>query len=52
MTNKNFIFALVGIATIIGVNVALAQRDARMFEAYDQACAELPQPHPDCRYAK
>lgn len=52
MTNKNIIFTLVGIVTIIGVNVALAQRDARMFEAYDQACAELPQPHPDCRYAR
>jgi hypothetical protein len=25
----------------------LAERDAKMFKAYD-ACATLPQPHPDC----
>lgn len=33
-------------------NAFLAQRDAKMLKSYDQVCAELPQPHPDCRYAK
>jgi len=27
----------------------LADRDAKMFKAYDNACAILPQPHPDCQ---
>lgn len=30
----------------------LIQRDQKMFNAYDKVCAELPKPHPDCRYAK
>jgi hypothetical protein len=37
---------------ILMYNVFLAQRDQKMFDAYDQACAELSKPHPDCRYAK
>lgn len=40
---------------VIGIllyNVALIKRDQQMFNAYDKACAELPQPHPDCKYAK
>lgn len=37
---------------ILMYNVFLIQRDQKMFEAYDKACATLPQPHPDCRYAK
>ena len=37
---------------ILMYNVFLAQRDQRMFEAYDQACAELPSGHPDCVFAK
>lgn len=52
MTTKHFFLTLVGVATIIGVNVALAQRDQRMLEAYDQACAQLPIGHPDCIFAK
>ena len=37
---------------ILMYNIFLTQRDARMFEAYDQACAELPTGHPDCVFAK
>lgn len=37
---------------ILMYNVFLIQRDQKLFEAYDKACATLPQPHPDCRYAK
>jgi hypothetical protein len=33
-------------------NGMMIRRDKKMFEAYDKLCAELPQPHPDCRYAK
>jgi len=43
---------LVGIAFILGWNVLLIKRDQKMFDSYNQACATLPQPHPDCRYAK
>lgn len=32
--------------------VFLIQRDKQLFEAYDKVCAELPQSHPNCRYAK
>jgi hypothetical protein len=42
----------VAIAFIFGWNAVLARRDAKMFDAYNRACATLPQPHPDCRYAK
>lgn len=37
---------------ILMYNTALAHRDVKMFKTYDQICASLPQPHPDCRYAK
>lgn len=37
---------------ILMYNAVLIQRDDQLFKAYDQACATLPQPHPDCRYAK
>lgn len=33
-------------------NGMLAKRDQELFKAYDKVCAELPQHHPDCRYAK
>jgi len=36
---------------ILMYNVFLIQRDQKMFEAYDRACAALPKPHPDCRYS-
>ena len=42
---------LLAFAGITSYNVFLAHRDHKMFEAYDKACAELPQPHPDCRYS-
>jgi len=46
-------YILVG-GFLLGVlwNGFLIQRDQRLFDAYDQACAELPTGHPDCRYAK
>jgi hypothetical protein len=28
------------------------QRDKKMFDAYDSACAELPSGHPDCVFAR
>ena len=37
---------------VIAYNGMLIQRDQKLFEAYDKVCAELPQPHPDCRYAR
>lgn len=37
---------------IIMYNVFLGQRDSKLFDAYDQACAQLPKGHPDCLYAK
>ena len=40
------------VIAILMWNGMLIQRDKKMFEAYDRACAELPKPHPDCRYAK
>lgn len=40
------------IIAILMYNGLLIQRDKKMFEAYDRVCAELPKPHPDCRYAK
>jgi hypothetical protein len=33
-------------------NSMLIKRDKELFKAYDKLCAELSQPHPDCRYAK
>jgi len=50
---KTYVFwILLGVVGITSYNIFLIQRDYKMFEAYDLACAELPQPHPDCRYAK
>jgi len=40
------------VIAILMWNGMLIKRDQKMFEAYDQACAALPKPHPDCRYAK
>ena len=37
---------------IVALNLWAIDRDERLFEAYDRVCATLPQPHPDCRYAK
>lgn len=37
---------------ILMCNGMLAKRDAELFKAYDKVCAELPKPHPDCKYSK
>jgi hypothetical protein len=40
------------VIAILMWNGMLIKRDQEMFKAYDKVCAELPAPHPDCRYAK
>jgi hypothetical protein len=45
-------YAIIAVIAIVGYNLFLIERDQKMFDAYDRACATLPQPHPDCRYAK
>jgi hypothetical protein len=40
------------VIAILMWNGMLIKRDAKMFEAYDRACAELPTGHPDCVFAK
>jgi hypothetical protein len=48
-----YIFAFTTLISLFfGYNAWLIQRDFEMFNAYDKVCAELPKPHPDCRYAK
>lgn len=37
---------------ILMYNATIAKRDVKLFEAYDNVCASLPAPHPDCRYSK
>jgi hypothetical protein len=41
-----------GVIAILLFNLAVIQRDKQLLESYDKVCAELPQPHPNCRYAK
>lgn len=45
-------YVFLAFIAILMYNAFLIQRDDQLFKAYDQACATLPQPHPDCRYAK
>ena len=45
-------YIFLGVIAILLFNLAVIQRDKQLFEAYDKVCAELPQPHPNCRYAK
>jgi len=45
-------YIFLGVIAILLFNLAIIQRDKQLFEAYDKVCAELPQPHPNCRYAK
>lgn len=45
-------YIFLAVIAIIMYNGVLIRRDKNMFEAYDRVCATLPQPHPDCRYAK
>lgn len=46
----HYLFIIV--AVVVGYNALLIQRDQKMFEAYDRACATLPKGHPDCIFAK
>jgi hypothetical protein len=45
-------YIFLAVIAIIMYNGMLIQRDQQLFKAYDKVCAELSQPHPDCRYAK
>ena len=45
-------YIFLGVIAILLYNGLLIKRDQQLFKAYDKVCAELPQPHPDCRYAK
>jgi hypothetical protein len=45
-------YIFLGVIAIIMYNSMLIRRDQELFKAYDKICAEHPQPHPDCRYAK
>lgn len=45
-------YIFLGVIAILLFNLSIIQRDKQLFEAYDKVCAELPQPHPNCRYAK
>jgi hypothetical protein len=49
MKTSYIFLAVIG---ILMYNVFLIQRDQKMFNAYDKACAELPKGHPDCIFAK
>lgn len=40
------------IIAILMYNGILIQRDQKLFDAYDRACAQLPTGHPDCVFAK
>jgi hypothetical protein len=40
------------VIAILMWNGLIIKRDKELFETYDKVCAELPQPHPDCRYSK
>lgn len=46
------LFVSFGLTTIVALNLWAIERDERMFDAYNRVCATLPQPHPDCRFAK
>jgi hypothetical protein len=49
MKTSYIFLAVIG---ILMYNMVLIKRDQQLFKAYDQACAELPSPHPDCRLSK
>jgi hypothetical protein len=44
-------YLFVIVAVVVGYNAFLIQRDRKMFEAYDRACAQLPQGHSNCRFS-
>lgn len=45
-------YIFLGVIAIIVYNGFLIKRDRQLIKAYDKVCAELSQPHPDCRYSK
>jgi hypothetical protein len=55
MTTKIIFPILFGLGIIIGWNVFLAQRDQKLYDAYDQLtlkeqhCEQLKVWHPDCK---
>lgn len=50
---KNYLlWMMLAVPLVIHYNTFLAQRDHKMFEAYDKVCATLPVSHPECRYAR
>lgn len=48
---KYFAIYLLAFLGIIGYNVFLAHRDIKLFDKYDQVCAQFTH-HPDCQYSK
>lgn len=52
MKSTQFTFVFLAFIGILMYNGMLIKRDVELFKAYDKVCAELPQPHPNCRYAK
>ena len=55
MSKKTTVCFLLGLGVVIGYNVFLAQRDAKLFEAYNQPtpkelyCQQQAGWHPDCK---
>ena len=49
MKTSYWFLAIIGILMWNGM---IIKRDQELFKAYDKVCAELPQSHPKCRYAK
>ena len=52
MRSNKIAFVFFAVIGMLMYQSFLVQRDQKMFNAYDKVCAELPKPHPDCRYAK
>lgn len=46
------LYISLAVIAVIAYNGMLIKRDKKMFDSYNQACATLPKPHPNCRYAK
>lgn len=52
MKSTKTAYIFLGFIAILMWNGFLIKRDAQLLNKYDQVCAQLPQPHPDCRYSK
>jgi hypothetical protein len=50
MNSKGIAYAILIVVGLVSYNVWLAQRDQKMFKAYD-ACTHFTH-HPDCPYTK